>query len=422
MPLPHQFVSLTSQLVHGGDAEMSVSKDPVSHPIAACIDLPFSSLGPNVGQGTVAQKPTMDGPQSSVPGLLVSAGSTIGGAGGGTFDPLAGKNMEPCMVPLPSFLSPEAAAARARELESFPLLQTPQWATIVALEASVPDVDQVALAASRIGAEQRSASVAAAAAAAVRAASAAALAEAAQALIPTQEPPLTEAAAPKASEVAQAGRLPSAFRRVRHIKKGASPSRKSSQAPGNLEASGHTDVAAAYVGEAAVVDGDEGAETPNLVKPYFQAVPNHQSPKPGSFGPLETPVWGHSSFTDTLSSQQVSERSAENKSLLPSELTSYASWLPSEWASNGTPYIVLLAFIGICIVKSTTGALRLQRCQSSFRSSTVCSGCRTSWRVAGCLKLRVVITPILESSEDSSGLNFAGENLSPDLQALANET
>lgn len=330
VPLPHQFEVLTRLLACGGDPETGGSSGSLSAPVAVCLDVPFSSPSFNAGRGADAAQDLTADPFSKraicSPSFFethrLEAICNDPWARGNTIDSTAEQNHEPCVVPLPSFLSPEATTARARELQSYAMLETPQWAAISASEGALPDMHETAAAASRGGIERRSLSVTAAAGAAARAASAAALADAAAAAAAT-----ATAVSEKRDTVRESsgdtpgGRLFSAFRRVRHPKKTPFSVLPPPDPGDTVEPPGSRTVTLAADTEAGAVPVEEAAEEPDAPKHSFEAVPAHQMAEPDNVGFGSPELQGDGSqdqFPSKTSSGRLEGSNTRKSSVLPS--------------------------------------------------------------------------------------------------------
>ncbi|KAL8274289.1 hypothetical protein Esti_001800 [Eimeria stiedai] len=220
VPLASQLEELTSQLVcKGGAAEKQSLAGSAGFPVAVNLDLPFSFTRVT-GKETQGQRvPAVSAFKAAVhlPPLESMQASTVRNdcwvprrSVGSTADVTQGG---PCVLPLPSFLSPEATAARVQELQNYPLLSTPQWGPDLTAEGVIPDLHQVALAASLVSAESHSHALASSAAQADGIISASP-----NVAVPALAVETTPAAAlpPVAAAAKASGLLRFSFRKMRH--------------------------------------------------------------------------------------------------------------------------------------------------------------------------------------------------------------
>ena len=348
--LPPQFEELTCQLLRGGEGDRGNPGSSLSSPVSICLDLPFSSSSPFFRhQGPDAERSPAVAPASEMfPGqasscngplpVILNAGPFAAGA---TMDSASGESRAPFVLPLPSFLSPEAAAIRARELQGPPLLDTPLWAARTLPEEDdllLPDMHQESAAAAQSIAEMRSRSVVAAAAAAARAASAATVAEAAAAVIPASEAAAPQPAAATAASTgfshARAGRLRSAFNRVTHPRR-VRPAVPEVEAQGEaeVEEGGHTMEAEVEEGGTVdtVVGGVDGMEeAPTAAQPFFESAANPHRAEPEDLGPSMPLSDIEDSAVGLLSLHRYREGFEGSKSADSPVLPSHPSLLPFE--------------------------------------------------------------------------------------------
>ncbi|KAL8442382.1 hypothetical protein Emag_006485 [Eimeria magna] len=217
VPVPKQLQALTSELVYEGRASEKQSlASSAGFPVTFSLDLPFSF-----------KRVTREDTQREG---VATASASKAAVCFLPFEPLKGSALQcscgnprrhtdstsemmqggPCVLRLPSFLSPEATAARVQQLQGYPLLNTPQWNRGFTADTSIQDLQQ--LQAPLVAAESYERALVTVSPAAVGTASSSSSPGAAPkgpALADTVNPPA--AAADKSSGLLHLG-----FRKIRH--------------------------------------------------------------------------------------------------------------------------------------------------------------------------------------------------------------
>ncbi|KAL8428101.1 hypothetical protein ACSSS7_007382 [Eimeria intestinalis] len=420
VPLPNQLKALTSQLVCGGSAVENQSLAGLAgFPVAVNLDLPFSftratckeTQGERVVAASGSKAPVRLLPFGSMDATTVKNNCW---ASWRPSDSAADMTpIEPCVLPLPSFLSPEATAARYQELQDYPLLNTPQWDPGFRLQANAQDLHQVALAASLVGAESHSRALTTAAAGALGTApafSGEGAAAAAVALpgvaIPAHEIP------PAAAASKSSGILPLGLRKIGHFVSPApalpelednlkSPSKPAGQAATAAGAPVVADKAAqqrerqnfgaANEASAAALPSQETSRAHDkaILDVFKSAKPSTHGP---SFASELLPLHRGLHDTEAISSSQPPAEASSQTSVLPPE---YGLWM------GHTPILLFAITCIPCASCNVTAAPLLSTCCGH-------SCCRSCGRVAGCLKLRLLVPPSPQSQEDVNCFTYAG--------------
>ncbi|CDI76828.1 hypothetical protein, conserved [Eimeria praecox] len=300
VPLPPQLSAMREELVRSNSMAGEPSTAYHPSPVSFCVDLPFSSFRSNKQQEQQQRHEPQQTAQAEAETAMAFFQQSV--SMNSFQEPQA-----PSVVPLPSFLSAEAAAARDKllkqQLQQQLLLSTPAWGDPVEADAVDLYLERARAAAAQVVAAAHRRSVAAALAANVRAASAAGVAEAAVAAAearaaaaadetPTDATDIAAATTRKTPFSAAATRLRAALSRAPHAgnRDLHAPATADRAAADGTSTSSVIDAASAAAGD--VVAGEVVEAAAAAGQPSYCSEVQHSACRPdeGSGGQQEGPV------------------------------------------------------------------------------------------------------------------------------------
>ncbi|CDJ32925.1 uncharacterized protein EMH_0078710 [Eimeria mitis] len=341
-------------------------------PVSFCVDIPFSSV-----RSSKLQQQQQEQQQTVETGAEVGKEfSQQSRSVNSMHDP---QPQGSCVVPLPSFLSLETAAARDRrlqqQLQQQPLLSTPAWGEPVTADITALDIERAADAAAQRAEAQRNRSMLAAAVVSARAASAVGVAEAVAAAAEARAAASADAPTTRKAPFSSAAtRLRSALSRFPHA--------------GNKEQEPQQAAATGAAAAAAAADGS----------PTSYEVDSPSAAAAGAAAPGEA-------VEEAAPAARAAYRSeAQHSASRPEEESRGPQRAPSSLACSFPIESSGLKEIATATERDENEASAVE--MSSLVSVLPFESC---WRLSGCLKICLVVEPLPGERHPSAGPKSAGK-------------
>ncbi|CDJ29253.1 uncharacterized protein EMH_0048140 [Eimeria mitis] len=341
VPLPPQLSAMREEYVRSNSVAGEPSTAYHPSPVSFCVDIPFSSV-----RSSKLQQQQQEQQQTAETGAEVGKEfSQQSRSVNSMHDP---QPQGSCVVPLPSFLSLETAAARDRrlqqQLQQQPLLSTPAWGEPVTADITALDIERAADAAAQRAEAQRNRSMLAAAVVSARAASAVGVAEAVAAAAEARAAASSDAPTTRKMPFSSAAtRLRSALSRFPHAgNREQEPPQSAATAAAAAAAAAAADVSpTSYEGDSptaaaagAAAPGEAVEEAAPAARAAYRSEAQHSASRPEeeSRGPQRAPSSLACSFPIESSGLKeiatATERDENEASAV--EMSSLASVLPFE--------------------------------------------------------------------------------------------